>query len=178
MVWVKSFKGSGLKGQESGVGVWDRSGRFPIGSRPIRGKRFADAAPNDVFRNIDSNPRAKSRHNMPVARFHQHTSDKRPLSAHARLHRMDRTQFVPEYTVSVFALRENRSAAGHPGIRRDKAIGGLVNIVGDSVDIGFGQNRAAVTLAAVAAHGAFENIGRFHFWDMLRLMSMARLSVI
>ncbi len=58
---------------------------------------------------VGSHARTKAGHGVPVADINQDTSNKRPLLAETRFHRLDRTNPVPEDAVSFWALAQNVS---------------------------------------------------------------------
>ena len=58
---------------------------------------------------VGSHARAKAGHDVPVTCINQDTSNKRPLIAETRFHRIDCTNPVPENTASVRALAQNES---------------------------------------------------------------------
>jgi len=72
-------------------------------------KRVFDTGFDIVVGYVGSHARTKAGHDVPVADINQDTSNKRPLSAETRFHRMDRTNPVPEDAVPVRALAQNES---------------------------------------------------------------------
>ncbi len=62
-----------------------------------------------VVGNIGSHARTKAGHDVPIVYINQDTSNKRPLIAETRFHRMDRANPVPEDAVSLWTLAQNES---------------------------------------------------------------------
>jgi hypothetical protein len=93
---------------------------------------------------------------MPVFYINEHTFYKRPFTAHAWLHRMDRAKFIPENAVSVWALGQYGFISRQLAIFGNKRVGICSDIPGDGFDIGAGQKGPPVSFAAIAAFLAFE----------------------
>ena len=102
----------------------------------------------------------RSRHGMPVCAIHQDTFNKGPFSTHMRLNRMNRTQLIPEYTITVFCLSNQRIASGHLTIAAHKSFAIQPQIPTDILNFRLGDIGAAISFAALPAILASKQILR------------------
>jgi hypothetical protein len=75
-----------------------------------------DALLNLIVTKIGPHAGAGGRHGLPVYSIHQDTFNKRPFSTHLRLDRMNGTQLIPEYTIPVLSLGNQRPVSGNLAI--------------------------------------------------------------
>ena len=101
-----------------------------------------------------------SRHGLPVGAIHQDAFDKGPFSAHMRFNLMNRAQLIPEYTIPVFSLSNQRFAAGHLAVTAHKSFAIQPQIPADPVNLSFGDIGAAIPPAALPAILAGKQIFR------------------
>jgi len=94
---------------------------------------------------------ARSRHDPPVVCIHEDTFNKRPLATHMRLNRMNRTLLIPEYTITVFSLGNQRLASGHLTVAPHKTFTIQAKVMADIVNLCLGDIGAAITFAALPA---------------------------
>jgi len=105
---------------------------------------------------------ARSRQGLPVSGIHQDTFDKGPFATHVRLNRMNRTQLIPEYTITVFNLGNQRFASGNLTVVQQKTFAIQAQIPTDIVNLKLGDIGAAIPFAAVPAILAGKQILRRH----------------
>lgn len=94
---------------------------------------------------------ARSRHRLPVYGIQQDTFNKGPFSTHMRLNRMNRTQLIPEYTMTVFSLGNQRLVSGHLTVAPHKSFAIQPQIPTDVVNLRLGDIGTAIPFAALPA---------------------------
>jgi hypothetical protein len=112
---------------------------------------IVDALSYLIVTKIGPHTGTRGRHGMPVCAIHQDTFNKGPFSTHMRLNRMNRTQLIPEYTITVFCLGNQQSASGHLTVTARKLLAIQPQISTDIVNLRIGDIGAAIALAALPA---------------------------
>jgi hypothetical protein len=112
---------------------------------------IVDALSYLIVTKIGPHARTRGRHGMPVCAIHQDTFNKGPSSTHARLNRMNRTQLIPEYTITVFCLGNKRFASGHLAVALYKSFAIQSQIPTDILDLRLGDIGAAISFTALPA---------------------------
>jgi hypothetical protein len=115
-----------------------------------------------IVTKIDPHAGARSRHGLPVSGIHPDTFDKGPFTTHVRLNRMNRTQLIPEYTITVFSLGNQQLASGNLTVAPHKSFAIQAQIPTDIVNLRLGDIGAAIPFAAVPAILAGKQILRRH----------------
>jgi hypothetical protein len=124
--------------------------------------KFVDALLYLIVTKIGPHAGARSRHGLPVSSIHPDTFDKGPFTAHVRLNRMNRTPLIPEYTITVFSLGNQRLASGNLTVAPHKSFAIQAQIPTDIVNLRLGDIGAAIPFAAVPAILAGKQILRRH----------------
>ncbi len=124
--------------------------------------KFVDALLYLIVTKIGPHTGARSRHGLPVSGIHPDTFDKGPFTAHVRLNRMNRTPLIPEYTITVFSLGNQRLASGNLTVAPHKSFAIQAQIPTDIVNLRLGDIGAAIPFAAVPAILAGKQILRRH----------------
>jgi hypothetical protein len=112
---------------------------------------LVDALSYLIVTKIGPHARTRGRHGMPVCAIHQDTFNKGPSSTHLRLNRMNRAQLIPEYTITVFCLSNNRFASGHLTVALYKSFTIQPQIPTDILDLRLGYIGATISFTALPA---------------------------
>jgi hypothetical protein len=105
---------------------------------------------------------ARSRHGLPVSGIRKNAFNKGPLATHMRLNRMNRTALIPENTITIFSLGNQRLASGHLTIAPHKSFAIQAQVAADIVNLSLGDIGAAIAFAALSAILAFKQIVRLN----------------
>jgi hypothetical protein len=93
----------------------------------------------------------RSRHGLPVCCIHENAFNKWPLATHMRLNRMNRTLLIPEYTITVLSLGNQRLASGHLTVAPHKSFAIQAQVATDIVNLRLSDIGAAIAFAALPA---------------------------
>lgn len=111
-----------------------------------------------IVANVYSHPGTRGRHCLPVLWVYQDTLDKWPISAHPWLYRMNDTQLIPKYTVTVCPLGNHGSAARHLAVAFEKCVVFQTQIPADNIDLALGDIGATIPFAAIPTASACKQI--------------------